>query len=407
MPGRGQQDSKDKSVVVPITLITLSGDDINIEISLSERDKLHHFENVVLEQLPWIGTSSTFGCELQFVEPDSNATLADPIWDTLRVGRTFYVLAQPCFVGAVHKGQLKGEAKAIKVPSARADQIPPQAFSFHTEVRHVEVEPGIWMVGEAAWRSCQRLQIVSLPDTVVSLRNSAFRRCYALRAITIPGCKQFGFQVFEGCCSLTQVGRKEHPNNELAPQAQLRPRAFANCAALHHLDLGKETAGAYPTRSLPECCFVEAGIFELCLPTDFDWVGPAACYRCQQLQTVDLSQANISEILSSTFAQCSQLQRLNLSSNLRIIDEEAFFQCVSLQEVCMPASLLYIARRAFAGCTQLRSLYRQGKSTTWRGTYARLNAFDQCKLLGQPAWLRYLPSNAKDLCQESFRQAST
>ena len=293
------------------------------------------------------------------------------------------MLAHQCFVEAVHKGQLKGEAKAIRVPYGRADQIPPQAFSFHAEVRHVEVR-------EAAWRSCQRLQIVSLPDTVVSLRHSAFRRCYALRSITVPGCKQFGFQVFDGCCSLTQVGMKQRPNNVLAPQAQLRPRGFAHCAALRHLDLGESIVGAaHPTRSLPECCFVKAGIVALYLPTDFDWVGPAACYRCQQLQTVDLSQASISEILCSTFAQCSQLQQLSLSDNLRIIEEEAFLQCVSSQEVCIPASLLYIARRAFAGCTQLRGFHRKGKCTTWRGTYARLNAFDQCELLGQPDWLRF------------------
>ena len=46
------------------------------------------------------------------------------------------------------------------------DRILPQAFSFHTEVRHVQVEAGIRVVGKAAWRSCQRLQVVHLPHTV-------------------------------------------------------------------------------------------------------------------------------------------------------------------------------------------------------------------------------------------------
>ena len=94
----------------------------------------------------------------------------------------------------------------MRVPLGRNDKIPPQAFSFHTEVRHVLVEDGIRIVGEAAWRSCQRLQVVHLPDTVVSLRHGAFRRCYVLRAVTAPGCKQFGIKVFEACCSLTQIG---------------------------------------------------------------------------------------------------------------------------------------------------------------------------------------------------------
>ena len=82
-------------------------------------------------------------------------------------------------------------------------------------------------------------------------------------------------------------------------------------------------------------------------------------------KTVDLSQADVLEILGSAFAHCSQLQQLCLSCNLRIIEQEAFLKCTSPQEVSTPPSLLYIARRAFAGCTQLRAIRKQGKSKTW------------------------------------------
>ena len=127
-----------------------------------------------------------------------------------------------------------------------------------------------------------------------------------------------------------------------------------------------------------------------------------ACVSCQQLRTVDLSQTSVIEILDSTFAHCSQLQQLSLSRNLRIIEQEAFLKCTSLQEVCIPPSLLYIARRAFAGCTQLRAVHKQGKSKTWRGTYALLNAFDKCEQLNKPQWLRFLPPNANDQWRDDF-----
>ena len=65
-----------------------------------------------------------------------------------------------------------------------------------------------------------------------------------------------------------------------------------------------------------------------------------ACVSCQQLQTVDLSQTCVIEILGSTFAFCSQLQQPSLPRNLRIIEQEAFLKCTSLQEVCVPPSLL-------------------------------------------------------------------
>ena len=288
------------------------------------------------------------------MQTDTHQVLEDPIQSKLRANHCYYVIARQCFVEAAHKGQLKGEAKAIRVPRGRNDKIPPQAFSFHTEVRHVLVEPGMRIVGEAAWRSYRQRQVVHLPDTVVSLLHGAFSRCRVLRVVTAPGCQHFGTKVFEECCSLTQIGVTQCP-------AQLRPRVFQGCTALQHLDLGKSGRGpTHLNRSLPDCCFLEAGIVALFLPSDFNRIGTAACVSCQQLQTVDLSQTRVSELLGSTFAYCSQLQQLSLPQNLRIIEQEAFLKCTSLQEVCIPPSLLYIARRAFAGCTQLRAVRKKG-----------------------------------------------
>ena len=388
MPRCGLKGSEERSTAPALALTTLAGEEIQLAIDPQEYDRLHDFENAVLEQFPHLGNSS-------------------PIRGTLRTKHCFYVIARQCFVEVVHKGQITGDAKAIRVPFGATDRILPQAFSFHTEVRHVQVAAGIRAVGEAAWRSCQRLQVVHLPDTVVCLRHRAFRRCYLLRAVIAPGCRQFGIKVFEECCSLTQLGVTQHPGNQLAPQAQFRPRAFEKCTALRHLSMEKtECDPANPNRCLPPCCFLEAGIVSLSLPPDFHWVVPAACARCQQLQIVDLSRADIVEILGSTIAHCSQLQQLRLSRNLRIIEQEAFFQCASLQDVRTPPSLLYIARRAFAGCTQLRAFCKTGKSTTWRGTHARINAFDKCEQLDKPKWLRFLPPNANDQWREDFTEAA-
>ena len=155
---------------------------------------------------------------------------------------------------AAHKGHLKGRAKSIRVPRGRNDKVPPQAFSFHTEVRHVQVEDGLRIVGEAAWRSCRQLHVVHLPETVASLLHGAFSRCQMLRIVTAPGCKYFGTKVFEECCSLTQVGATQHPGNFLSPQARLRPRAFQGCAALRHLNFGMPVGLHIPT----EACLIAA-----------------------------------------------------------------------------------------------------------------------------------------------------
>ena len=116
-------------------------------------------------------------------------------------------------------------------------------------------------MGEAAWKSCRQLQAVHLPETVVSLLHGALSRCQVPRVVTVPDCKHFGTQVFEECCSQTQTGTAQCPGNVLAPQAQLRPRAFQGCTALRHLNLGMSGCGpAYPNRCLPDCCFVKKSV---------------------------------------------------------------------------------------------------------------------------------------------------
>ena len=78
---------------------------------------------------------------------------------------------------------MQEDAKAIRVPFHATDRVFPQAFSHVAKVRHV-------------------------PQTRV------FCRCYALREVLAPGCKQFGAQVFEECCSLMQIGIRNDATNQ-------------------------------------------------------------------------------------------------------------------------------------------------------------------------------------------------
>ena len=100
-------------------------------------------ENAVLARLPQPGNASTLGCELQFVDMNTLQVLADPIQSAISTNQKYYVIAEQCMVEAGHKGQLKGEVKAVRVLCSRNGKIPPQAFSFCTEIRHVLVENGV------------------------------------------------------------------------------------------------------------------------------------------------------------------------------------------------------------------------------------------------------------------------
>ena len=204
-----------------------------------------------------------------------------------------------------------------------------------------------------------------------------------------------------------QIGAQGTAANQLAPQAQVRPRAFEKCSALRQISFEKtEYDPANLTRCLPECCFLEAGIVSLHLPADFNWIGPAACELCKRLQLVDLSRTDISEILGSTFAHCSQLERLSLANKLRRIGREAFLKCTSLREVHTPPALLYIAQRAFAGCTQRCKFHKPEAKTTWSGPCAEPSAFAKRSQFDIPRWIHLLPSNRSN-SSEAWARACT
>ena len=390
------QWSEERATTFHLVFFTLAGEEIPLALEVNEFTRLDEFEDEVMRQLPKIGQSSTFGCALTFICRDSRRKLVDPIWPTLLHNYCFNVISQPCLDVAEHKGQGKGSAKAIKVPYRSTDRVLPHAFAHTGGTRHVKVEEGIRIVAEEAWRNCQNLQIVHLADTVLSLQKRAFQRCYALRTILVPGCKQFGYEVFEGCCSLIQVGVSEEKPNQLAPNAEIMPHAFQKCLALRHIDLTQKEYDPRKLRSLPEQCFLESGLAMLTLPPDIIRIGSAACECCLQLLTVDLSNSAVTEILDGAFSHCNSLHDLQLPPKLRNIEKYAFFKCTALKAVFVPSTLLYVGRCAFAGCTQLSCFQRVGKSATWRGTYSRKSAFQHCDQLPKPQWLIWLPLGWKD-----------
>ena len=56
--------SEERSLVIHLILITLAGEEMQLTVELQEFDRLNEFENAVLQQLPYVGESSAFGCEL-------------------------------------------------------------------------------------------------------------------------------------------------------------------------------------------------------------------------------------------------------------------------------------------------------------------------------------------------------
>ena len=122
-----------------LILLTLAGDELPVTVDPTAHVSLQSFENAVLERLPHLGSKTTLGCELEFAQTNTLQILVDPTQHARSTNHRCCVIAPQCMVEAVHKGQLKGEVKAIRLPRGRNDKISPQAFSFCAEIRYASL----------------------------------------------------------------------------------------------------------------------------------------------------------------------------------------------------------------------------------------------------------------------------
>ena len=356
-------------------------------IDIEEYECLAQREDDVVNFLPSVTNLDVFGCEVDLVRIDTQQPLRDPIRDTLKHHSRFQVIVRPCVevghnIWHFQNDNRPGYPKAVLVPANDLGAIPDSAFYAAPTIRHVEVAQGLHTIGAVAWQSCQQLQIVKLPPSVVCLKDGALQGCYALTQVIAPGCVQFGRRVFAECCSLGSIGVSEEAENELVPGAQISPYAFESCLALSAVTFA--VSKDVFTQALPEGNLCGSGIERLQLPPDF-----------KHLVQVNLICTDISSIWGSTFSYCAHLVDIWLPPKLRRIGKETFLSCASLKEVYIPPALHYFAHRAFFGCEQLTRFIKSDEPSTWRGPYAESsvislnahrgsNGFHQKKLTRMP-----------------------
>ena len=73
-------------------------------------------------------------------------------------------------------------------------------------IKKVIIGYGVTTIGKKAFRCCDSLTAITIPDSVTTIGDSAFKDCHSLTAITIPeGVTTIGDYAFCYCYSLTAI----------------------------------------------------------------------------------------------------------------------------------------------------------------------------------------------------------
>ena len=108
--------------------------------------------------------------------------------------------------------------------------------------------------------NCEKLESVTLPNTLTSMDSAMFNNCSSLRDITIPdSVTSIGEWVFNGCSSLTKIGIPESTNN-------IAWGAFGGCSNLQEVNVSENSANYSSTdgivfdKEMSQILFYPAGI---------------------------------------------------------------------------------------------------------------------------------------------------
>ncbi len=236
-------------------------------------------------------------------------------------------------------------------------------------------------IGEGAFKSCNGLTSVTIPNSVTSIGGSAFSRCIGLASVTIPNSVTYiGYHAFSDCSSLpfvtipnsvTSIGEGAFkgcngltsvtiPNSVTS----IGEGAFVGCSGLENIYVDPENTnyssidGILYSKDATSIIKVPATKNNVTIPNSVTSIVYGAFEGCRGLTSVAIPNS-VTSIGDYAFEDCRGLTSMTIPNSVTSIGLRAFHSCKSLISVTRPNSVTYIGWGAFDNCYNLKSIYMQ------------------------------------------------
>lgn len=191
---------------------------------------------------------------------------------------------------------------------------------------------------------CKDLTSVTLPSTLITMTNSAFRDCYSLKRIELPDSLQvIGNNTFDGCSSLEEINLPDSLRI-------IGDHAFSKCSSLKELVLPK-TIKEIGDSAFSSCTSITGMI----IPYGTEEIGDHAFWDCTSLVNLEIPDT-VTELGKSVFERCENLVGARLPDGISVVGNGMFKECTSLRTIVIPANVLTVDDDTFYHCESLRSI---------------------------------------------------
>jgi len=238
------------------------------------------------------------------------------------------------------------------------------AFRDCDNLTSVVIPNSVTYIGSDAFAFSESLTNITIPNSVTGIGYDAFRCCDGLTSITIPNSVTgIGYQAFYGCSSLTNV----NIGNSVK---EIGLRTFASCENLSNITIGSSIATIDSTAfqgctSLPiidNIRYADTYAFEVVdktqtsyeLKENTRWIRERAFSNCTKLRSITIPNSVIS-IGEKAFSDCPRLTNVAIGNSVEVIGKAAFSGCKSIETIDIPNSVTAIGESAFSNCSNLKN----------------------------------------------------
>ena len=199
-------------------------------------------------------------------------------------------------------------------------------------------------IGYEAFRGCDSLTSIVIPDSVTSIGNRAFDNCDSLTSIDIPNSvASIGKNAFSFCHGLTSITLPDSVTS-------IGDSAFAYCDSLTSITIPDSVT------SIGDSAFMDCdSLTSIVIPDSVTSIGDDAFYSCNSLTSITIPDS-VTSIGDGAFAHCDSLTSIVIPDSVTSIGDYAFYSCDSLTSIVIPDSVMSIGEEAFYLCESLTSI---------------------------------------------------
>ena len=198
-------------------------------------------------------------------------------------------------------------------------------------------------IGDYAFSGCHSLTTLSLGENIKTIGSYAFYDCTQITgSVTIPqSVTSIGNEAFRWCSGIDSLTI----NNAATSIGEW---AFASCFGIKTLSLG-EKIKTIGYNAFSDC----SGLTNVTIPQSVTSIGPCAFASCFGIKTLSLGE-KIKTIGYNAFSDCSGLTNVTIPQSVTSIGPCAFAYCTSLKNITIPEKVKTIEPYTFGWCTSLK-----------------------------------------------------